>query len=181
MLAEDFVIGYVSNRKKRGQMFVPFAEYCTTRGVKVIDMEELGLENAPPVNILFLKITDDMNNKEGLEKVEQVKKYITKYPKMLVVEKPENVERLLNRTDMYSLLRNEQFAQSDIVGVPGIAVIDKVLNQTELGQLLDHNHVKFPVVVKTIVACGTNESHEMAIVFDIPHLHDLIVNTDKKI
>jgi len=145
MLAEDFVIGYVSNRKKRGQMFVPFAEYCTTRGVKVIDMEELGLENAPPVNILFLKITDDMNNKEGLEKVEQVKKYITKYPKMLVVEKPENVERLLNRTDMYSLLRNEQFAQSDIVGVPGIAVIDKVLNQTELGQLLDHNHVKFPL------------------------------------
>jgi hypothetical protein len=36
------------------------------------------------------------------------------------------------------------------------------------------------LVVKTIVACGTSDSHEMAIIFDVPHLHEVIINKENK-
>jgi hypothetical protein len=109
-------IGYISSRKKKGQMFQPFGQYCETHGHTVVDMLEEGIDTAGPVDLLFLKITDEMNNKEGLELVQKVKNYIAKYPEMIIVEKPENVERLLNRTDMYSFLR-EQLVDSGTVTI----------------------------------------------------------------
>jgi hypothetical protein len=107
-------IGYICSKKKKGQMFLPFAQFCESKGVEVVDVLEQGIETAQPVDVLFLKITDEMNNKEGLEQVEKVKKYISKYPEMIIIEKPENVERLLNRTDMYSFLREQLIGSGSI-------------------------------------------------------------------
>lgn len=97
-------IGFICSKKKKPEMFTPFAEHASTKGIEVIDVLEKGIDEAEAVDILFMKITDEMNSVEGRQLVNKVKQYINRNPSTLLVEKIENVERLTSRVDMYSFL-----------------------------------------------------------------------------
>ncbi|KAL0490468.1 inositol-tetrakis phosphate kinase [Acrasis kona] len=171
-------IGYICSRKKKPEMFVPFAKHAETKGIEVVDLIEQGLDKADSVDILFMKITDEMNSVEGKHLVSQVQEYIAKNPNTLVVEKIENVERLTSRVDMYSFL-GQKLQNSTSVGVPGITIVNQASTVEQLESDLKRDGVEFPVVVKTTAACGALETHEMAIVFNVPNLFDVLTDKSK--
>ena len=188
-------IGLTCNVKKRKQLFQPFMDYVNSNQqtynatVQFLDFDDdENAANAPVVDILFLKVTDDMNvahvDELAKARLDRLNRYIaTHSDKMLVVEKMEAVERVLDRVILYTFLHQQfQSLQTDIVHVPGITVLNSEASSEDLiREQFARDNVQFPVVCKTVVACGDIRTHNMALVFNERQLLQVIQSTEQEI
>jgi glutathione synthase/RimK-type ligase-like ATP-grasp enzyme len=167
-------IGIACGSKKRRQFFEPFASYCESQTefptvrieCKFLDFDRYDL---PQVDILFHKVTDDMhvqaNDLSAQARLKRVKQYIETHSNtMLVIEDLEAVERVQDRIAMSHYLN--QVLNTDVVKVPGYTILDSSISSIDkLKEMFNRDEVKFPVVCKTVSACGDATCHNMAMAF----------------
>lgn len=150
-----------------------------------MDILEPRAETAPSfddVDVLFMKITDDMiaspHDSDSAKRLDAVKSFVQRYGRTVpVVEDTHKVERLLDRQSMYTFVHESLVRDhaADDLDTPPFVIIDR---DTDLDRFVDIAPVQFPVICKTAVACGTRESHDMAVVFDREHLTRLVKDGD---
>lgn len=87
------------------------------------------------------------------------------HPELIVVEDLQNIHKVLNRKLMYETLSNVWG-----VAFPKYCIIE---NKQDLSNI---NHIQFPVICKSLTACGTNDSHGMAICFNEKSLKNIIMS-----
>ena len=156
-------------------------------------------------NVLFLKVTDDMNiehvNENARMRLLKIETFIEKRKELdlkskaksdkseddsnfLVIEELDAVRRLLDRVEMYSFLHTKLSDENSecVVHVPAISILDESLrgNIDLLRQKLKNDGVQFPIVCKTAAACGEIHTHNMAMVFNEQQLMDEILNSETK-
>ncbi|KAL9643476.1 hypothetical protein ABK040_010090 [Willaertia magna] len=166
-------IGYVSNVKKNKQFYEPFVNFCHTmkkdefKCVEVFIEKKEEIENQPKVDILFFKVTDDMVieevDLEAHERLENLRKYINLHKNdTLIMEPLESIQKFLKRTEIQHFLEKE-LNDNELIHVPKVYLLN---NEKEL---TEYKFV-YPLVCKTVAACGKSETHHMSIVFNFEQL-----------
>ncbi|KAG2370797.1 hypothetical protein C9374_005994 [Naegleria lovaniensis] len=188
---KPFVIGYVGNVKKNKQFFEPFVEYCNRVRKNICSCVEIVIEKStqnidekissddhdyewikkqPRVDVLFFKVTDDMviekSDIHAARRLKNLQYYIDLHEKdgMKVVEPLHVTRRFLDRIEIHNFLET-QLASSTNVKIPHMYFISE---KQDLDKLLlqQSESISYPLVCKTVAACGKSETHHMAIVFN---------------
>ena len=187
--SELFTIGFVGNEKKNKQFFEPFVNYCNTIKKEICNCVEIKIENSdqmneqPCVDVLFFKVTDDMVieslDPSAHQRLENLRQYISREDisnKTAIVESLEDTSRFLDRTVIHNFLE-QQLQDNDYVKVPKMYFINS--KDEDLSRV---DSKSFPLVCKTVAACGKSETHHMAIVFNQDQFEKVVrgENTDSK-
>jgi len=179
-LGQSYTIGFVGNPKKNKQFFEPFLQYCNTNradNLKCIEIhteKEEEIDSQPKVDVLFFKVTDDMvvesidNNAH--QRLENLRRYISMCQDTEIVESLETTHRFLDRIEIHTFLE-KQLEHNLHVRVPRMYFIR---NGTDLDQVAKESGLVFPLVCKTVAACGKSETHHMAIVFNVDQLYSVV-------
>ncbi|KAL9231187.1 hypothetical protein vseg_006444 [Gypsophila vaccaria] len=155
-----FRIGYALAPKKQ-QSFIreSLISVARERGIELmkIDTEKPLIEQGPFDCVLHKLYGDDWKW--------QLANYKHKFPKAVIVDAPESIERLHNRISMLQVVSELNTDTNDVAtfGIPNQIVIYDVqtLHDTRAWEAL-----KFPVIAKPLVADGTAKSHKMSLVYN---------------
>ncbi|KYQ91455.1 inositol 1 [Tieghemostelium lacteum] len=179
-LPNDFTIGYYLSKSKLERLkWDQFVELCKTKyNIKCIpiDMEVTEYTSDKcPYDIIVDKLTDELSNqmKESNKKtISQIKKLLERYPNLIQVDALESQIPVLDRVTLSVLLEKLNDLPSHLnVKSPNFVVIEKKLDNYT--SLLESRSIRFPIVVKPIQACGSEESHLMSILFKEEDLHSI--------
>jgi glutathione synthase/RimK-type ligase-like ATP-grasp enzyme len=181
-------IGIVCNVKKRKQFMEPFIQHVNTTSseyhAQFLDFDSP--QEPIVVDILFMKVTDDMNveqtNQESHQRLNRLREYINQNPHILLIEKLEAVQRVLDRVIMYSFLHEQfQSMNTTMVHVPRITILENQTTVDQIRQKLNQDKVTFPIVCKTVAACGDIRTHNMALVFNEEQLLQVMQDEEQQI
>ena len=199
-----FVIGYVGNVKKNKQFFEPFVTYCNTLKKDICSCVEIVIEKSsqnddneknnsdndyewikqqPRVDVLFFKVTDDMviekSDIHAARRLKNLQYYIHLHEKdgMKVVEPLDVTIRFLDRIEIHNFLEI-QLASSTNVKIPHMYFISEKQNLDKL-LLEKSDSISYPLVCKTVAACGKSETHHMAIVFNNEQFKKVVYGDDR--
>jgi inositol-1,3,4-trisphosphate 5/6-kinase/inositol-tetrakisphosphate 1-kinase len=118
------------------------------------------------------------------ERLSFVRKIIAERPYVLVIERLEAVQRVLDRVVMYSFLHSQltEKLQTDVVHVPAITILDEsVQTIDQIRNQFQRDNVHFPIVCKTVAACGDIKTHNMAMVFTEEQLLQVLKSPEQEI
>lgn len=164
-LKKRFTVGYALAPKKQASFIqVSLLNTARDRGIDLIkiDVERRLIDQGPFDCVLHKFYADDWK--------QQLRDYSTKNPRSLIIDLPEDIERLHNRITMLELVTGliiETSAES--FGVPNQTVVYDAISASEV----ESEGLKFPVIAKPLVADGSAKSHKMLLVFNHEGLNKL--------
>eukprot|EP01112_Ceratiomyxa_fruticulosa_P008861 TRINITY_DN2299_c0_g1_i1.p1 TRINITY_DN2299_c0_g1~~TRINITY_DN2299_c0_g1_i1.p1 ORF type:complete len:329 (-),score=46.26 TRINITY_DN2299_c0_g1_i1:869-1855(-) len=135
----------------------------------LLDLES-DLEAQGPFDVIVHKVTDelvDSKNKNAEEKVKRLESYLDKHPEIIDIDPVRNQRTVLDRGSMSLLLAkvNNLIPPHLNVRCPKFTIVDDHPKEG-YHDFLKKEGVKFPVLCKTVQACGSRKSHIMGIVFE---------------
>ncbi|KAE9459309.1 hypothetical protein C3L33_08799, partial [Rhododendron williamsianum] len=158
-----FRIGYALAPKKKYSFIQPsLVDLASQRGIDLvpIDVEKPLADQGPFDCVLHKMCGEDWKN--------QLRDYAAGNPATLVIDSPDDIERLHNRISMLDVVGelelNLETARTESFGIPKQVVIydeENLLNPD-----LWTEGLKFPVIAKPLVADGSAKSHKMSLVFN---------------
>ncbi|KAL1547362.1 hexokinase [Salvia divinorum] len=96
----------------------------------------------------------------------QLEQLISQKPDVVVIDRPEAIERLHNRVTMLQAVDQLETATGFSVGVPKQVAVENPQSPIDCG-------LSFPVIAKPLVANGSAGSHQMSLVFNEEGLRGL--------
>ncbi|GAM24770.1 hypothetical protein SAMD00019534_079450 [Acytostelium subglobosum LB1] len=166
----SFTIGYYLSKKKLEAMqwasIVQFAKDTYNITCIPMNLESTDLPDKSPYDIVIHKFTDELSdpdNVDNIHKINMMECLLKKYPTLIEVDPLACQKPLVDRLTMSNLLDklNELPANLNIKNPKFLVLEQEKPNYDE--ELKD---IMFPVVCKTVQACGSRESHQMAIFFN---------------
>jgi len=132
------------------------------------------LEAQGPFHMLVHKITDelaDQLNPLSQSKIQALEEYVHRHPDVIEVDQLSRQRPLVDRGEMSRLIQTINAELPPELGFfcPNFVIVQH--KQDDYSQLLSTAQVKFPVVCKTLQACGSKASHKMGIIFKQSELH----------
>jgi len=170
-------IGYYLSPSKAAKLdwedFIELVKAEEGISVTAITLDET-LEKQGPFDIIVHKLTDeiaDKHNQPLQQKIKYLEEYIARHPEVVEVDPLARQKPLVDRGIMSLLLNklNTDLPPELNVLCPQYVVIENKL--PNYSQILSKTNIKFPVMCKTIQACGSRAAHEMGIVFTESDLH----------
>lgn len=157
-VAQRYRIGYALPNKKVDTFIQPsLLDHAKQNGVDLVPVDlSMPLIDQGPFHCIVHKLyVQDWN--------EQLKEYASKYPNTVIIDPPECIGRLQNRTSMLEVVKRLKIPQESesSFGVPKQVVVEDpegLKNGESLG-------LKFPVIAKPVFASGSG-SHEMYLVMN---------------
>mmetsp|Transcript_18428 Transcript_18428/g.45228 ORF Transcript_18428/g.45228 Transcript_18428/m.45228 type:complete len:490 (+) Transcript_18428:250-1719(+) len=142
------------------------------RYIAMDPQEDLSLQGK--IDVLLSKPNDWVmrclfeSNPEATALVERIEKYITANPSLCVIQAPKKVIPFLDRGLMYSLI---QRSKNPKVCTPRAVRISRKSwlargDKKESGdsdEIQELQRLKYPVICKRLVACGSRNSHQMIV------------------
>ncbi|EFA81210.1 Ras-related GTP-binding protein [Heterostelium album PN500] len=173
-LRENFTIGYYMSVSKLEKMkwnqFVQLAWDKYKIKCIPIDLETNNLPSVCPYDVVIHKFTDELsdpNDNENTKTIISIENILKKYPSLVEVDPLQCQKPVLDRVTLSNLLdKLNQLPANFNVKCPSFVVINE--EQADYSEQL--KSIRFPIVCKTVQACGSEESHQMAIFFDEPSL-----------
>jgi len=174
-------IGYYMSKGKAKKLdwdnFVKLAKEERNIDVVPIVLDD-SLEGQGHFDLLVHKVTDEISDKDNAsaqQKVRFLEEYLRNHPGVVEVDPLVRQKPLVDRGLMSQLLNqlNTQLPVELGVHCPQYVIVEKSLS--DYSDVLAAAWVKFPVVCKTIQACGSKAAHEMGIVFSEKKLHSFSV------
>ncbi|KAF7137734.1 hypothetical protein RHSIM_Rhsim07G0129700 [Rhododendron simsii] len=158
-----FRIGYALAPKKKYSFIQPsLVDLASQRGIDLvpIDVDKPLADQGPFDCVLHKMCGEDWKN--------QLKDYAAGNPATLVIDSPDDIERLHNRISMLDVVGelelNLETARTESFGIPKQVVIYD--EGTLMNPDLWTEGLKFPVIAKPLVADGSAKSHKMSLVFN---------------
>lgn len=170
-------IGYYLSKSKASKLdwddFIKLVKEEEGIIVTPITLDET-LEQQGPFDVIVHKVTDeiaDKNNQALQQKIKYLGEYVARHPEVIEIDPLARQIPLVDRGIMSRLLHklNTDLPSELNVLCPQYLVVEQ--KQANYNQLLSQANIKFPVVCKTIQACGSRAAHEMGIVFTEGDLH----------
>ncbi|KAL1539856.1 hexokinase [Salvia divinorum] len=100
----------------------------------------------------------------------QLEQLLMQKPNIVVIDRPEAIERLHNRVTMLQAVNQLEIGNGFSIGVPKQVSVE---NPQSLIDSVASSGLRFPVIVKPLVANGTACSHKMSLVFNEEGLRGL--------
>ncbi|KAG6402906.1 hypothetical protein SASPL_135120 [Salvia splendens] len=100
----------------------------------------------------------------------QLEQLLVQNPSVVVIDRPEAIERLHNRVTMLQAVNQLEIANGFSIGVPKQVSVE---NPQSLIDCVASSGLRFPVIAKPLVANGTAGSHQMSLVFNEEGLRGL--------
>eukprot|EP00762_Andalucia_godoyi_P000037 ANDGO_02305.mRNA.1 Inositol-tetrakisphosphate 1-kinase 1 len=169
--APNVRIGFAMNPKKSKNFLEPFSDFLTSRGVQhvVFDLNHLSLEVPHDIDVLVHKITDFMasvDDPKSKECIQAFNRILERFPNAVLLDDPACIAHCLHRSVMYEKLENA-FRGKERVHIPrcftASSGADAVQLRTKLG-------MRFPLLVKSEIACGRSDTHDFVILSTEPQL-----------
>ncbi|BBN03605.1 inositol-1,3,4-trisphosphate 5/6-kinase / inositol-tetrakisphosphate 1-kinase [Marchantia polymorpha subsp. ruderalis] len=156
---DGFDIGYALAQKKQRSFVQPtLISQAKSKGINLICIDVLRplVEQGPFDAILHKVSSEDWNR--------QLAEYETRYPDVIIVDRPEAIEKLHNRISMLQAVAEVQVnVERATFGIPNQRVVERC---EELADLRAMAGLKFPVIAKPLVADGSAKSHAMSLIFN---------------
>ncbi|KAN0034027.1 hypothetical protein ACTFIV_000507 [Dictyostelium citrinum] len=179
-LPNNFTVGYyLSNSKINRLKWNLFVDMCKEKyniNVVPIDMnKDINTIDTRPYHVIIDKLTDelgDLDNPSNKQKVDYIESLINKFPSIVEVDPLESQKPVLSRDTLTKLLDKLNDVSPELnIKNPKFVLVPEDYNNNDYNQLLKDANIKFPLVCKTIKACGSEESHYMGIVFNEKDIH----------
>lgn len=184
--AQRYRVGYALPDKKVGTVIQPsLVEHAKEKGVDLVAVD-LGkpLIHQGPFHCIVHKLY-------GTDWKEQLEEFASKYPKTVIVDPPECIERLHSRISMLEVVKalkiakaipdpwppagdHHQSRRCCSFGFPKQVV---AVGSGSGSGSLEESTLEFPVIAKPVLANGRATSHEMYLVVDSRGLEKVITGT----
>jgi len=146
------------------------------RGIEIglIDID-IPIDSQGTFDLLLLKLTEELvtfDTETSQKRIKLIENYIEKHPHVVIIDPIESQKGALNRAVISTILKNVDADLEKLnmpFGSPNFLIIDK--EQPDYTSLLTQHSIKFPIIVKALTACGTEESHIMGIIHNEKGLH----------
>ncbi|KAG6435056.1 hypothetical protein SASPL_106706 [Salvia splendens] len=154
-------IGYALAPKKVKSFIQPsLLNLAKERGIDLFPVQTTKpLTDQFPFDCIIHKSPD-------LEWRNQLEQLIHQNPNVVVIDRPEAIERLHNRVTMLQAVDQLEIANGFSVGVPKQVSVENPQSPIDCG-------LSFPVIAKPLVANGSAGSHQMSLVFNEEGLRGL--------
>lgn len=134
------------------------------RGIDLFPVEiSKPLIDQCPFDCIIHKLSD----REWLNQLEQ---FLMQKPNVVVIDRPEAIERLHNRVTMLHAVNQLKISLGFSVGVPKQVFVE---SPQSLIDSVESRSLSFPVIAKPLVANGSADSHQMSLVFNEEGLRGL--------
>jgi len=99
---------------------------------------------------------------QNQQKITNLEKYFAKHPKLVQIDPIENQKKVLDRGVFTEILKEveNRLPKETKVRMPRHIIIQ---NEEDMK---DISHLHFPLICKTVLAAGTENSHQMGIIFN---------------
>ncbi|EGG18922.1 inositol 1,3,4-triphosphate 5/6 kinase [Cavenderia fasciculata] len=134
-----------------------------------IDLEMKEFTEKCPYDLVIHKFTDELSDLPAQQPtIQKIERILKQYPNLVEVDPLEHQKPVLDRLTLSHLLdKLNELPSEYAIRCPSYVTIEKEQDDYS-GSLAK---IKFPVVCKTIQACGSEESHKMGIFFSEKELH----------
>lgn len=162
-------VGYALAPKKQASFIqLSLLNLAKERGIDLIKIDTNNpLIDQGPFDCVLHKLNSDDDWKL------QLKHYSSENPNSLIIDSPEDIERLHNRISMLQAVTELEIEceKTASFGIPKQTVIYDAKMVSEIH--LENVGLKFPVISKPLVADGSAKSHKMLLVFNKDGLRKL--------
>jgi len=159
--------------KMRWPEIVAEADKKNIELVQIMTKEHL--ENKGSYDLLVAKLTDELSNEtpENLQIIESIKKFLQSHKDVKILDAVENQRGTLDRQIMNDLLLKveTEINNSSSLHKPFQSPKFLVLESSSDISKITTQKFQYPLIIKTLAACGSLESHDMAILFDAAQFH----------
>ncbi|CAM6127372.1 unnamed protein product [Calypogeia fissa] len=168
-VTDSFDIGYALAQKKQRSFVQPtLISKAKSKGINLLSIDpHRPLVEQGPFDAILHKVSGEDWNR-------QLAEYEHRYPNVIIVDRPEAIQRLHNRISMLQAVSELQKLQVDeeraTFGIPNQCVVENI---DELYNLPAIEGLKFPVIAKPLVADGSAKSHAMFLIFNTEGLTKL--------
>ncbi|XP_022860119.1 inositol-tetrakisphosphate 1-kinase 1-like [Olea europaea var. sylvestris] len=166
-MGRRYGIGYALAPKKQASFVqVSLINLAKERGIDLIKIDlEKPLIDQGPFDCILHKIYSPSWK-------QQLSDYAVKNPNVPIIDSPNAIERLHNRISMLEVVTEINVdCETGSFGIPKQIVIYDAKAAKELN--LEAQGLKFPLIVKPLVADGSAKSHKMSLVFNKVGLSEL--------
>eukprot|EP01038_Epipyxis_sp_PR26KG_P005911 gene5911-8154_t len=130
---------------------------------------DVKLEEQPLFDVIIHKLTEDIDNKESLQKMKALEEYLLRYPKTIIIDPIDSVRNVISRARTCFHLEAIQNKSKSLLQ-PNYFVLDNFTSIEQVEQKLIDHHLHFPIICKPIQACGTLQSHSMIVIVQVEDL-----------
>ncbi|KAI8062493.1 inositol-tetrakisphosphate 1-kinase [Gongronella butleri] len=166
-LERSGTIGLVFTRKKIERSgFIGVEEYAKNHGLRIVHLDMTrALDDLEQVDLIVHKMTDVVakmkrGDAQALAQYECFIAYCKKYPHTLVLDHWPDIEKLLDRKDMFEHLQAcLDSHDSSLYRVPRYRLLDSIDDWDKVTADLT-----FPIICKRRSACSSTEAHQMTVI-----------------
>ncbi|ORX53606.1 inositol 1, 3, 4-trisphosphate 56-kinase [Hesseltinella vesiculosa] len=166
-LERSGTIGLVFTRKKIERSgFIGLEDYAKNHGLTIVHLDmSRSLDDLEQVDLIVHKMTDvvaKMKRKDcqAQEQYDRFMAYCKKYPHTLVLDQWLDIEKLLDRKDMFEHLQAcLDMHDATLYKVPKYALLDSLQDWLQVTE-----HLNFPIICKRRSACSSTEAHQMTVI-----------------
>lgn len=165
----QLVIGYSCNSKKQLSFFQPFGDYVTRKGHILIELQLNDIHLAPNCDIVIVKRTDDMaaafqGDTVASFRLSLLQKFLQSQSHALIIDNMEAVWSVISRKGLLEKI-DEIITAVNISQPPFPTYSLSRLWWMQVTKDTNFSHsIPFPIVVKSLPACGVHKSHLMYII-----------------
>ncbi|SAM03294.1 hypothetical protein [Absidia glauca] len=170
-----WTVGLVFTKKKIERSgFIGIEDYAQGRNIRIVQMDlSRSLESQGPVDAIVHKMTDVVGkmrrgDAEAQVQCDRFMTFCEENPHVIVLDRWENVEKVLDRVDVFDHLRPCIDTKDPLFKIPHYHTLESIKYITKLAEELS-----FPVICKRRSACSSAEAHQMTLVPSRRHLTDM--------
>ena len=123
------------------------------------------LSSQPEFDVIIHKLTEDIDRKESVEKINALNAYLAAHQQTLIVDPLEAVRKVISRARCCESLANiiNKLGANCPFTQPRFILVDAEKENLAgyIQQLMAAEGITFPVICKPVEACGTPNSHRM--------------------
>lgn len=172
-------IGYWWSEKKSQKLNAnELANLFNQRQCDLVKLDlERPFEEQGPFSIIVHKLSDYVV-KAGLgdalakQIIKSFESYCRKHPETVILDPLDNIRFLLDRYQQYRMIAESQLSKGGFLFTPPFVHLTSTNIDVNRGRI-KRSKITFPIVCKPILAQGSQEAHQMCIIFSEAGLNDI--------
>ncbi len=114
-------------------------------------------------NCIIHKLTEEIDKEETISRIQNIEDYLHANPNCIIIDPFQSVMKVTSRAQTcLTLKRIIEEAKIESFKQPKFVIVNNVNNKTII-EAMKENDIQFPVICKSIKACGTSDSHYMVV------------------
>ena len=173
-------LGLCIPKTKRSRTRLPerIQELCDSSDIEIINIDiDKNLHLQGPFDVLLHKVVDyykEYELDEANQKINKLISYASEHEEMVVIDDFSWCLKLTNRKSMIELFKLCEFNVNGIkVSSPKTIDISENMTVTEIRDNIRRTKIKYPVLVKSYLACLDKDSHSMSLIFTEDDLENI--------